>query len=160
MRIYTLRDPDSGVTMKIKAFDLKDAREYADDWALDGDYNLTSDDSTIWVDVQILDADGDHIDTVTTEINPPEPDCDQGQEHDWRTPYSVLGGLKENPGVWGHGGGVISKEVCARCGVYRISDSWAQRPDTGEQGLNSVTYEPADDESAAWLERRSARADR
>lgn len=109
-----------------------------------------------------LDGDGDLIvehgyerECVTVTIEPIEPECAGEHDHDWRSPYSVLGGIKENPGVWGHGGGVILREVCAHCGRYRITDTWAQRKDTGEQGLESVKYEDADEASLAWaLERR------
>ena len=44
-------------------------------------------------------------------------------------------------------------EVCAQCGRYRVTDTWAQCRDTGEQGLRSVTYRPADDPSLAWVGR-------
>lgn len=77
-----------------------------------------------------------HEITLTAE----EPDCDEGQEHDWQAPYEIVGGIKENPGVWGHGGGVIIHEVCIHCGCERVTDTWAQNRETGEQGLTSVEY--------------------
>jgi hypothetical protein len=40
--------------------------------------------------------------------------------HDWRTPHSVVGGLRENPGVWGVGAGVAEHFVCSRCGAYKV----------------------------------------
>lgn len=40
----------------------------------------------------------------------------------------------------GHGGGVIAHETCATCGLVRVTDTWAQRRDTGEQGFRAVTY--------------------
>lgn len=80
-----------------------------------------------------------------------EPECEL-TEHDWQSPYSVLGGLKENPGVFGNGGGVIIKEVCKNCGVYKITDTWAQNPYDGSQGYTTVEYEPADDDSLEWIE--------
>lgn len=91
---------------------------------------------------------------VTVSIDPDEPECEDGEEHDWQSPYEVLGGLKENPGVWGKGGGVVCKEVCARCGAYKITDTWAQDRSTGQQGLTSVRYEDADDASLAWIQER------
>lgn len=87
---------------------------------------------------------------VIVEISPDAPACDDC-EHDWCSPISVVGGIAENPGVWGHGGGVIIREVCAHCGVYRVTDTWAQDRSTGEQGLRSVEYEPADEDSLAWV---------
>lgn len=129
------------------------AQEYVDggDWG-DGS-------ETIWVNVYVqeVDEDGEEIgerDSITITIDATEPDCQDGEDHDWRSPYGVLGGVKENPGVWGHGGGVVIKEVCAHCGRYRVTDTWAQNPETGEQGLDSVEYRDADDDSIAYVARR------
>jgi hypothetical protein len=90
-------------------------------------------------------------------IQPPIVACADASDHEWHSPYSVLGGIAENPGVWGHGGGVIIREVCAHCGTYRVTDTWAQDRSTGEQGLTEVSYEDADDASEAWVARRAAR---
>lgn len=120
-----------------------------------GDYG---DDGTVtYVDVAWSCIDGTDAQTTIT-VDVPEPDCDHDDGHDWRSPYSVLGGCKENPGVWGKGGGVICTEVCAHCGTYRVTDTWAQRPDTGEQGLTEVTYRDADDDSLAYVERKRGKA--
>ncbi len=116
----------------------------------DGDYGAVT--STIWTDIHAVCKESDEHESVTVEIEPDEPRCENGHAHDWQSPHEVLGGLKENPGVQGHGGGVIITEVCAHCGTYRVTDTWAQRPDTGEQGLTSVAYREADDESTAWVE--------
>lgn len=155
---YTFRDPESGVTETGLYADDDDAREAARDWARDGAYGDI--DSTIWVDVYIAretdggyesDRGSDEETRITVAIDPDAPDCAEGHEHDWQSPYEVLGGLKDNPGVWGKGGGVVCKTVCAHCGAYKIDDSWAQRPDNGEQGLDSVSYEEADDDSREWV---------
>lgn len=87
---------------------------------------------------------------IKVEIEPVPPRC-VAHNHDWRTPYSLLGGLRENPGVRGHGGGVVMRSVCRHCGIYRVVDTWAQDPVDGEQGLTSVTYLEADDSSLEWL---------
>lgn len=34
--------------------------------------------------------------------------------------------------------------ACRHCGCGRTVDTWAQDPETGEQGLRSVTYRPGD----------------
>jgi hypothetical protein len=132
------------------------ASEAAQKYVDDGDWGEIT--STVWISVSTYrkDADGEIYDEKghTIAIDPEEPDCVDGEEHDWRTPHSVLGGLKENPGVHGHGGGVICKEVCAHCGAYKITDSWAQNPETGEQGLDSIEYRDADDDSRPWVEKR------
>lgn len=98
-----------------------------------------------------IDRDRHHI-----TVNPNEPDCDGEHDHNWLSPYSLLGGLEENPGVWGHGGGVITKEACGHCGKYKVTDTWATNPENGEQGLHSVAYENADEDSLAWMARRLA----
>jgi hypothetical protein len=92
----------------------------------------------------------DEFETDTVVIEPREPPCEPGRTHDWRTPYDVLGGLRDNPGVWGHGGGLIMRSVCRHCGRYRIVDTWAQRRDTGEQGLIETTYAEPDPVSLNW----------
>lgn len=109
---------------------------------------------TYWVDVMVKNEATEEVLSETVTLEPDEPDCAKGRAHDWQSPYEVLGGLKENPGVWGHGGGAIIREVCAHCGRYRVIDSWAQRPDTGEQGLTSVTYEDPDEASLNWVAQR------
>lgn len=132
------------------------AREAAQEYVDDGDWG--DNDATSWVTVYVtpIDDDGEELEDeredFTIFIKPDEPDCEGRKEHDWRSPYSVLGGLKENPGVMGNGGGVIIKEVCAHCGKYRITNTWAQNYETGEQGLESVEYEDADSDSTEWVE--------
>lgn len=118
---------------------------------------------TIWVRVcayrEGIDADGDVVrvdeETHTISVDPDEPDC-CAPEHDWHSPLSLVGGCKENPGVFGHGGGTISHEICRNCGTERICDSWAQNPETGEQGLDSVQYKDGEyaDEMQARMEKR------
>jgi hypothetical protein len=148
MATYTVRD-DGGGTEELLAETRAEAIAEAAEWVRDIE-------STIWVTAYVtehtVDEDGDDcsedissrsvsIDPVEPSCDPVEPSCDPGEEHDWRSPLSLLGGCEENPGVWGNGGGVIIAEVCAHCGCKRMTDTWAQRPDTGEQGLESVSYE-------------------
>lgn len=104
--------------------------------------------------VNVFDDDGDQVDLldVVEDIPAPEPPCVEGHEHDWQSPVSVVGGIKENPGVWGHGGGVIIREACSHCGYFRVTDTWAQDPETGEEGLREVSYEEPDEASLAWAQ--------
>jgi hypothetical protein len=134
---YELRDDSNQET--IEARDLADARRQAGAWARAGDWNEPEE--TIWIRVTIFDEDGDWVDTVHVAIDPTEPACSGYEEHDWRAPHALVGGLKENPGVHGHGGGIVIAEVCVRCGCKRTTDTWAQDRSTGEQGLTSVSYE-------------------
>ena len=109
--------------------------------------------STCWIDIQATCKETGESDKRTVRIDPEEPGCVDGEDHDWCSPYSVLGGCRENPGVWGHGGGATITTVCRHCGWYQVVDTWAQRQDTGEQGLRSVTYREPDDASRDWVAR-------
>lgn len=128
------------------------AEEAAQKYVGRGDYG----DGPTWIDVKctpLIDGEpviGEDDQCIAVEIEAEEPECEDGHEHDWCSPYEVLGGLEESPGVHGKGGGVIITEVCSICGTYRVTDTWAQRRDTGEQGLESVEYREADDRSYAW----------
>lgn len=140
---------DGNAEIEISADSAQDAaQEYVDggSWG--------TDDETQYIDVYVqeIDAAGEEVgdrECITITIDPTEPDCDDGCDHDWQSPHDVLGGLQENPGVWGHGGGVIIREVCAHCGVYRITDTWANHG--AQQGFKSIRYEDADDASLAWV---------
>lgn len=74
--------------------------------------------------------------TVRIEITPQEPECESDGQHDW---------CEDDDGVRGHGGGVIIRDTCSRCGLHRRTDTWATDTSTGEQGLTSVRYDRDDD---------------
>lgn len=90
-------------------------------------------------------ADGriDHVDSKThlMTLDAEEPDCLPGEDHHWDSPISIVGGIKQNPGVFAKGGGVISCSVCLKCGCRRTVDTWADGP-SGVQGLETEEYEP------------------
>ena len=142
MRTYECRD-DSGHTMAIEARSPRAAAlEYVDDGA-----GYSPEPETWWVTVAVswTDDDGDECwDSHKIAIAPEEPECPEEDEHRWASPYEILGGLEENPGVWANGGGVVITEVCLHCGCSRRTDTWAQDPTDGEQGLKSVRYSPAE----------------
>src|SRR5438067_469361 len=130
------------------------AREAAQQYVDGGDWGVNQE--TDWVDVYVqeIDEDGEEVgdrQCIKIAIEPDEPECSDGNEHDWQSPHSLLGGIEENPGVWGHGGGVIITEVCVHCGIYRDTDTWAQDMSTGEQGLRSINYRDADEASEEWV---------
>ncbi len=104
---------------------------------------------TMWIHVEVRCDDTDESDSAKVTCEPDEPDCGGG-EHDWFSPVSLVGGLKENPGVHGHGGGVIITEACKRCGCKKVTDTWAQDRSTGEQGLTSVEYEEGVYDVSYW----------
>jgi len=120
---------------------------------MDFDEEVYRAETTVWVRIIVRneeDPDEELSDYVT--VYPSEPDCVEYHEHDWQSPYSVVGGCRENPGVYGHGGGVIITTVCRHCGKYMVEDSWAQDPETGQQGLDTIAYREADEASLAWID--------
>lgn len=127
----------SGVTSLIEASTLDEAHEMAGAWAREGDYHGDGfGRGTVWVDVRIewTDSDGEsRVDMARSiAIDPPAPRCARSNEHTWRA-----------VGVWPSGARTRGTDVCAKCGVAKHWDSFAQRPDTGEQGLSSVRYTQA-----------------
>jgi hypothetical protein len=146
---------------EVEYSDAEDGEEAAQAYVDDGDWGDGS--KTAWVTVsawrrgyamddddEVIEMDIDR-DGHTIAIEAEEPDCEDDEDHDWQSPLSVVGGIADNPGVWGHGGGVVITEVCSHCGRYRVTDTWAQDMSNGRQGLRSVEYRDADDVSLGWI---------
>lgn len=77
------------------------------------------------------------------------PECGHRDGHAWRSPYTVVGEAKWNPGA------AVWAEVCTHCGTYRVV--WAQNTTDVTQVL--ISYRPADEASREWVcARRVARA--
>jgi hypothetical protein len=140
---------DLGDTV-IEAESMEAAVKLATEWVRAGDWGEFQ--KTKWVDFSIQEQGSDHHDEYTVTIDPKEPECAEDCTHEWVIPIEVVGGVKENPGVYGHGGGVTMTSICKHCGWYRIIDTWAQRPDNGEQGLEGTEYREPDDKSLAYVE--------
>lgn len=139
-RDWEVSDGDVGYIETIVASTMEEAMaDAADSYRDCGGYDTSE--GTVWVDVRVTCTATGESTCETVEIEPDEPDCEGGMAHDWASPHSIVGGCEQNPGVWGSGGGVIMHSVCLRCGCGRTVDTWAQRMDTGEQGLTSTTYE-------------------
>jgi hypothetical protein len=135
---YTFREECGGEEV-VRCDGDDDAEERLTAWVESGEYGQhEANAKTVWVRAHYIRPD-ESSESITVTIEPDEPDCTEG-EHDWQSPIEIVGGIKENPGCWGHGGGVIIEEVCLHCGCGRTTDTWAQNPETGEQGLDSVSY--------------------
>lgn len=102
-------------------------------------------DETFWVHVTARCEEDGTTENFTVEVNPKEPPCDHSEGHDYVARRDLHGGLKENPGVFGKGGGVTIDESCRHCGTRKHIDTWAQDSVTGEQGLTSVSYDAGAD---------------
>lgn len=108
------------------------------------DYSGNDDEpSTVFVEIAAVNADdSDDSGCRTFTLDPEEPTCPAADEHDWQSPVEIVGGLKENPGVHGHGGGVTVSECCMHCGCRKFTDTWAQDPSNGTEGHETVAYTP------------------
>ena len=121
-------------------YEAETAEEAAEAYVADGDWGDC--DGCVLVYVQEVDEDGEEIgdrDCIEVPLLPDEPQCEDGEEHEWTSPAS-LGGCDQNPGVWGNGAGFIIHELCAHCGVKRITNTADQDSETGVT-YTSVTYE-------------------
>ena len=169
-------DADYTVAAESAADAISIVGQLAQDW----DWNDSNSENSIYIDLEAIEVDpsavpsnwngktsrvcvadedsyvvgGERAEARNYEIEPPQPRC-SASAHDWRSPHVVVGGLEDNPGVWASGGGVEIVEVCAACGRYRETDTWAQNPDNGDQGLRSVKYREADETSLSWIAREA-----
>lgn len=133
---------ETGYAQKLEADSMAEAVSLAEDLLSGADWGELT--TTAWPEATVIatDAEGEEIERryVTVTIEPPEPRCVDDDGHDWRAPYEWVGGIAENPGVWGHGGGLVYHEACVRCGCGRVTDTWAQ-DGSGRQGLTSTRFE-------------------
>lgn len=97
---------------------------------------------TLFVEVGVYCEETEESNYTTIVLPPKEPSCRLNSDHDWQSPHAIVGGLPENPGVWGHGAGVLIKECCINCGCQRITNTWDYDPNTGIQGYETITYNP------------------
>lgn len=112
------------------------------EWVRNGDYNFDEEQpETFFVDAFYSCEETGERGLVKVSVDPPIPPCVYGEEHKWESPHELVGGLRENPGVFGHGGGAIFNEVCLKCETTRITDTWAQDKQDGTQGLHSIKYQ-------------------
>jgi len=146
---------ECGGSEYFEAEDMKEARAVAEEWVQDGEYG----DKSCYVGVYLVEVDDDDEEigegerfSVLVDRETVEPDCDSEEGiHDWQSPYELLGGCQENPGVWGIGGTQItSKEVCANCGMYKIYTS-ESTPGNYPIEPAYTEYEDADDASLDWV---------
>jgi len=134
MTTYFCDDGNAEIT--IEADSAQDAaQEYVDD----GEWNFGDNRSTAWVTVMVWeDVEDADVQSITIEIEPPEPDCDNGTdtEHEWEDDGEPRG--DDN-------GGIASNETCKWCGLRKVWRSRPSCPDTGQVMDGSTTYkDPVD----------------
>lgn len=100
---------------------------------------LDHDEATYWVRLRVWPtSDPGAAVTERHAVHPDEPDCAEGQEHEWR----------DHGRDKVHGAGMIFHARCRYCGAVRITDTYAQDPADGEQGLVRVSYDLGDHDTS------------
>src|SRR5262249_20410314 len=67
---------------------------------------------TLWIDVAVRCELTGEEERATVTCDEDEPECAADHaKHGWQSPLELVGGIAENPGVWGHGAASSS----ARC---------------------------------------------
>lgn len=154
MTTTTYEVRDHACSDEFTANDDAAALAYAKQWLADGDWPR---EETQYLSASVYRMpENECVGDATLTLQPLPPTCAGGHDHDWCRPRSVVGGLKENPGVFGSGGGVKIVEVCRHCGQRQHTDTWATNPNTGEQGVERVWYTDPDEASLAWIEEQAA----
>lgn len=152
-RVFYEYVEETGHSETLKAASLGEALAEARSLLRAGDWGQAGSRKSIHVEavVRVLDEDGGEVGgerhPVSARIDPKPPEP-EGISHDWQSPHQVLGGMEENPGVFGKGGGAVVTEVCANTGWYRVTDGWDQSQ--GPEPVETIEYEEPDHESLNW----------
>ena len=109
-------------------------------WVRRGDWTPDESYETVYVRASAESA-GRVVET-SVRVDPAPPRCLPGLRHEFVAPVEVVGGLPENPGVFGHGGGARFVRVCLACGCRRELDTWGTDRATGREGVPILTYVP------------------
>lgn len=151
MRNY--RISDEGYSEVIEAVDIEDAKAKAR-----ASWQAGSWDEQCVCSVHIAEIDDDGKDLgPNTSIDvicgdePEPPDCCHEDGHDWQTPVEIVGGIKENPGVWSLGGTTMRyRAVCSHCGMYRVETCYGVQRNPGQP--DKIEYLDADEASTEYAD--------
>lgn len=137
---------EAGTEDEQDAAALTRAREYAEDWAREGEWGddgavvtvryILSDDNSEWPEESIgVEIEPDHDALIRAAGG------DASCVHAWTGEGE--GGCDENPGVWSLGGTAISiSEHCTQCGLHRTSRLTGVQRNPGEH--DEVAYSTRD----------------
>lgn len=131
MKNWECWTPDGNPVVIIQANTPEQAGRLYVDW-------LDDTTRTRWIDVRYrLAGSQDEPETVLVTIDPQEPPCPEGG-HEWARHRTRSTGP-----------GLRISDRCDRCGLMRITRTWDHRPDTGEEGFQSVEFcKPEPEDSA------------
>lgn len=146
MPAYTYREP--GFEEHFGAETDTEAETTAKRMLRSGEYEQNDPPSTFRVSCYVARTgpDGQEEDgfTVSVDIDPDEPACPVRKDdgHDWSSDHRMVGGLTENPGVFGSGHGQVrTVEACLACGARKTDDLGGTDTATGDP-MRTLTYEP------------------
>jgi hypothetical protein len=88
-----------------------------------------------------------------------EPDCLEGEDHDWQAPHDLVGGCESNPGVHVWGGEGVAEEVCMHCGCAKLTYWTREGTAPGEDPVESVYYKPGAYSDEVMARRAARRKD-
>lgn len=138
---------DGVVENIFQAKDAVEAMDLAIDWWAEGSWENRTELDIFVREINPWDDDMEFpMDWKTIEVgeDPPEPECSEADEHDWERPYEIVGGLKENPGVWSAGGTTMTfHSVCAHCGLHKHETQHGAQRNPGQ--LDTIEYRRGDE---------------
>lgn len=122
--------------------DLSAAEAACESWMGDGEWEPESEVSGAVYPTGGKPNSHDHPVSITIDAAP-EPDCVDGEEHDWTPEYED--GCRENPGVWSTGGTSMTFVChCRHCGMERTQHTTGSQCNPGEH--DTTTYGDQDPE--------------
>lgn len=145
---------DDTISEIIEGDDLECALDYAEEKWQEGSWDEKQ---TIQIYAQEIDWDEKTIgDSITRDIevgeDSPWAECYEADAHEWCAPFDLVGGLKENPGVWSMGGTtMVFKTVCLHCGCYKTETKYGVQRNPGQK--DKIEYTRSDAESHSFTKR-------
>jgi len=145
---------DGQCSEQFEAADAEEAKAVAEAWLAEGEWGHGG----CVVDAAVRSEDGAERFGVEITVPADEDALDEyhvyhqttGHEHAWKAPHEVVGGVRENPGVWAvtDGTGVSITEVC-QCGAYR--HTYSDTPETMVEYIWGLWPDASRDNCPAWF---------
>jgi len=140
------RTGDGTVDNVFQANGAVEAMDLAIDWWMEGSWENKTELDIFVQEINPWDDDMElpmEWKTIVVGEDPPEPECTE-DEHDWERPYEIVGGLRENPGVWSAGGTTMTfHSVCSYCGLHKHETQHGAQRNPGQ--LDTIEYRRGDE---------------